>query len=727
MDSQPNFSPFPGFSLNADLPTTPDLLPKKSVKDNREGVQFQQSFQNSKMKAAPQYPGSSGSYGTKRRISIPRLGDGLHSILGDDFVTAKSNKPVANHEFVRCLEDPVSYHTSVVNRHTESPISSSWQQTPSTATITPSRSDQTSLSGETEVSELETPLCEELSTFRQFKFNTSLNATSLEKHGDAVQPGNKNVTNCTGHTILSTTADRTGSWVDGELDIRQSPLSSDDNSFSGSISVASSEGVRLSSPATIPSAPRDRQISEPFELSTKPASRKTSSPLAPTFRPKTRSITQSHDKPMLALHLSSAVSVEAQGQFQRRRSTATEDNFNSTPYSQAIYTPVENTQRYSTASPPMPACPAPQDVASISDSVEGTDIVRAVDEICVSYFAGKITLPQAVEVCRSLRQHRKLDKKREYGAQSAVNEAQQSHHLQTLLTTAPNDLVPSNSSPCLGQVYPPQNADMRMILEAKLASYARENTAPASERATKLHIFVDMSNIFIGFCDSYKISRRIPLQQWIKAPRFSFKIFAYIMERARDVEKRVLASSIGSPAGRRVQWPSYFLEAEQLKYEMNIFDRVQKEKISPNNNRSRRRGKISPRGLAPSYSYEVATTSADESTEEGMALAYETRNAEQGVDENLHLNMMNSMMDCMSNPGTMVLATGDAAQAEFSDGFMQYAIRALTMGWKLELVTWKKTISSAWTSPDFLGKYGDRFQVIYLDEFIEELQSDILA
>ncbi|KAI1454651.1 hypothetical protein F4805DRAFT_460595 [Annulohypoxylon moriforme] len=234
---------------------------------------------------------------------------------------------------------------------------------------------------------------------------------------------------------------------------------------------------------------------------------------------------------------------------------------------------------------------------------------------------------------------------------------------------------------------------------------------------SKLHLFVDISNIFIGFCDAIKVSRRIPQSHRIPAPVFSFKTFAVLMERGRAVQKRILAGSTPgySADNLRKYWPRYFSEAEELCYEMNIFCRVQTRKP----NQSKRRGRKSPK----TTSHEVHDLSTGESTgDDGSAMAYEVRTGEQGVDENLHLNMMNSMWDHISCPGTMVLATGDAASAEFSNGFLHYATRALEKGWKLELVTWKHSISSAWTNEEFSEKYSNQFRIIYLDDFLEELQ-----
>ncbi|KAI2471177.1 hypothetical protein F4781DRAFT_388259 [Annulohypoxylon bovei var. microspora] len=237
-------------------------------------------------------------------------------------------------------------------------------------------------------------------------------------------------------------------------------------------------------------------------------------------------------------------------------------------------------------------------------------------------------------------------------------------------------------------------------------------------RESKLHLFVDMSNIFIGFCDAIKASRQIPQSHRIPVPSFSFRTFALLMERERVVQKRILAGSTPgySASNPRMHWPPYFAEAEELYYEMNIFCRVQTRKPS----HSKRRGRRSPK-TTPSDVHDLST--GESVGDDGVAVTYEVRNGEQGVDENLHLNMMNSMWDHISCPGTIVLATGDAAEAEFSNGFLHYATRALEKGWKLELVTWKHSISSAWTNTEFLGKYSGHFRIVFLDDFIEELQT----
>ncbi|KAI1175333.1 hypothetical protein F4777DRAFT_579167 [Nemania sp. FL0916] len=238
------------------------------------------------------------------------------------------------------------------------------------------------------------------------------------------------------------------------------------------------------------------------------------------------------------------------------------------------------------------------------------------------------------------------------------------------------------------------------------------------DAARPLHVFVDMSNIHIGFCNSWKTSQNIPLERRVRAPPFNFKVFAYIIERNRLSKKKFLASSVANHIVNRTQWPPYFIDAEKEGYETSILSRVQK--IAPM--KVGRQRKISKPGVTRPLAIE---TSGNESTADLGKAGYATRNGEQGVDEILHLKMATSIMENIGQPGSMVLATGDAAKAEFSEGFMSYATRALSLGWTLELVTWKANISSAWVDPVFREQYREHFRIIYLDGFLNELNSDL--
>ncbi|KAJ4392564.1 hypothetical protein N0V85_006956 [Neurospora sp. IMI 360204] len=208
-----------------------------------------------------------------------------------------------------------------------------------------------------------------------------------------------------------------------------------------------------------------------------------------------------------------------------------------------------------------------------------------------------------------------------------------------------------------------------------------------------VHIFVDLSNIVIGFYDTMKKSRGFSPQKRLKVP-FSFKNFDTILTRGRKVEKRVVAGSVGNHSYRR---PDYMTEAAELKYEMCILSRVAKPFSLDLSKKSKKYGRRS----------------------EGSGDGSESR-SEQCVDELLHLKILQSALD-VPNPGTMVLATGDAACAEYSDGFKKNTERALARGWKIELYGWKNNIAGDWRDPEFTSRWGSRFRIIELDDFCEEL------
>jgi hypothetical protein len=93
---------------------------------------------------------------------------------------------------------------------------------------------------------------------------------------------------------------------------------------------------------------------------------------------------------------------------------------------------------------------------------------------------------------------------------------------------------------------------------------------------------------------------------------------------------------------------------------------------------------------------------------------------EQGVDEILHLKMCQSIID-VEEPTTIVLATGDGAEAEHSDGFLAHVERALKKGWKVELLSWRQQLNGGYKNKKFRTKWAGQFSVIELDDYLESL------
>lgn len=201
----------------------------------------------------------------------------------------------------------------------------------------------------------------------------------------------------------------------------------------------------------------------------------------------------------------------------------------------------------------------------------------------------------------------------------------------------------------------------------------------------------------VGFHDSVKLSRNIPVTTRVRRLPLSFKNFSLILERGRPTAKRVL---VGSDRFAAID------EGEKLGYETNILDRVHKVKQM-----TRRQVKF--RKIQRASSQEAVNSSE---TNEAAA----ERWVEQGVDEILHLKILESLVDT-DEPATIVLATGDAAEAEYSGGFMKMVERALQRGWTVELVSFSQVTSQAYRRKEFRTKWGNQFKMIALDDYIEEL------
>jgi hypothetical protein len=216
-----------------------------------------------------------------------------------------------------------------------------------------------------------------------------------------------------------------------------------------------------------------------------------------------------------------------------------------------------------------------------------------------------------------------------------------------------------------------------------------------------IHVFVDSSNITIGFQDALKKARGIQRETSVQRPPISYLNLALIMERGRGVAKRVL---VGSTV--RDKRPAYMAEAQLCGYEVSALERVEKTKETNWDRHARYAG-----GYASNY----ASNSDSESPRETVRTM-----AEQGVDEILHMKMLESIVDA-DKPGCMVLATGDAAVAEYSAGFLEQVIRALKKGWTVELVCWKDSTSWAYKNSEFRKQWKGKFTIVELDEFQEEL------
>ncbi|KAL5598515.1 hypothetical protein BROUX41_003548 [Berkeleyomyces rouxiae] len=235
----------------------------------------------------------------------------------------------------------------------------------------------------------------------------------------------------------------------------------------------------------------------------------------------------------------------------------------------------------------------------------------------------------------------------------------------------------------------PKSSQWRPYLHSlKKKDIAWASSVPSANRP--LHVFVDMSNIIIGCYDACKAEMGMSRNQpFPTQPTFNFSAFNKVLCRGRKISRRDLAGSTSKPS----HWPSYALDAKKAGYNVHILNRTVPD---PSKTVSGSNPKVTLGGR------------------------------EQCVDELLHLKMAQSVLD-EAEPGVMVLATGDANAAQFSDGFLMAVERALKRGWAVEVVSWSGTMSHAWTDEAWCSQWAGRFRTIELDPFLAKfVGQDIL-
>lgn len=222
------------------------------------------------------------------------------------------------------------------------------------------------------------------------------------------------------------------------------------------------------------------------------------------------------------------------------------------------------------------------------------------------------------------------------------------------------------------------------------------------------HVFIDMSNIYIGFNDTYKTGMGFPDHTRVPRAPLDFEVLSNILERGRSIGAREVVGSAADPENVS-DLPRYFHDAKNLSYETSILRRVLKP------------AKASQGASSPLSGSAGGISSSSESGEYYGLSHREMSYREQGVDEILQLKMGNTAMAYLGKPGIMVLATGDAEKAEYSDGFQKQVERILKMGWIVEVVSWKRGLSYAWRRSKWAQKWGDQFRIILLDPFVDDL------
>lgn len=263
--------------------------------------------------------------------------------------------------------------------------------------------------------------------------------------------------------------------------------------------------------------------------------------------------------------------------------------------------------------------------------------------------------------------------------------------------TPRDNLVPRERKQALITELIRQHAEEKKYL--KNAGLLEPAFTPLNVSSIGIHVFVDMSNISIGFHDCLKLARGMSREARLKRVPLSFHNFSLVLERGRPAAKRVLVGSDKYPA---------IQQAKSIGYETNILERVHKAK------------ELTPRQKKFHSRSGGETSGSETNTGFFSATAGPQKWVEQAVDEILHLKILESILDA-KKPSTIVLATGDAAEAEYSGGFMRMVERALDKGWCVELVSFRLNTSSLYKRREFRARWGQMFKLIELDSYVEYL------
>ncbi|KAF5987909.1 hypothetical protein FBULB1_1744 [Fusarium bulbicola] len=223
----------------------------------------------------------------------------------------------------------------------------------------------------------------------------------------------------------------------------------------------------------------------------------------------------------------------------------------------------------------------------------------------------------------------------------------------------------------------------KLVHERVIDSMICKNYPTIAENG--IHVFVDMSNIIIGFQKALRVRFGLPeSSRFVPLPQMNLAFFHELLTRDRYAEWLNVGCSVRPNRNE----PTFVQELKDLGYRVDL--------------RSRR----------PEQS-----GADDHNTFEAGGFRY----VEDMVDETLQIRISESVMQYFEEPGTLVIATGDARPAKYSDGFLTQAQRALKMGWSVEVVSWKASLSSAWTTLLKDQSIGSRFRIIELDQFLDEL------
>ena len=234
------------------------------------------------------------------------------------------------------------------------------------------------------------------------------------------------------------------------------------------------------------------------------------------------------------------------------------------------------------------------------------------------------------------------------------------------------------------------------LLDAQVA------TAYPGTVANGIHIFLDYSNINIAFQHFLKSHYSLPESARLSpTPNINLEFLHELLIRGRVSQTLFAGGSVGH---RDHHEPSFAQELRKLRYTVDLRERVRVEEPSV-------------RGLYRSS----GKSSSDETFPKFNGSQKSARFKEEFVDESLQSRIAAITLDFLDTPGTLIFVTGDGRPAPYADGFVKYAERALRRGFNIEVVSWSRSLSSAWDELRTKQEWENRFRVISLDPFWKDL------
>ncbi|KAG0147981.1 hypothetical protein CROQUDRAFT_655580 [Cronartium quercuum f. sp. fusiforme G11] len=313
-----------------------------------------------------------------------------------------------------------------------------------------------------------------------------------------------------------------------------------------------------------------------------------------------------------------------------------------------------------------------------------------------------------------------------------LNLCQTSHHQSSIR--------PSTSPTSFNSIELPLTfTEKSILLENKLSQLKQYN----ENRPT--FIFIDHSNVIWSFLKCLNLTRpNLDVKDESKFQRFGnsqrpklrldYNTLFKIIQRNRNyiLRKYIVASN-------PVYQPDMIQYWESMGYEIAILDPVVNrnpttKRVSSSasklNHRSSivegvlKRNSCTDSDSDPSSPYFLPSSS-------NVPLRYK----EQAVDEVIQLNMIDTVMefdwkglnDSRPRP-ILTLVSGDANAGEYSkSGFSGWVVRCLKLGWDVEIIGFKRSISNRWLQIEEVGRIhgSGKLTVFTLDEFIDELVADV--